>query len=235
MSQNTMSNDEYTRIWDKPIIKIGVITMLMASITVCLPVIYICIKTGVYPTAGEILKCFSMSASTWGALYVVEPLTYYTVVGLSGTYVAFLTGNIGNMRIPCAAAALEVTGAQPGTREGEIVSTLGITGSAITSIFFTTLAAVLGIQIMAILPEQVINAFNNYTVPAIFGAVLGQYALKEVRLSVFSIILALVFIYIIKVPSYIAMFSSVILTVAFARVLYVSDKKKEKDKMKVDN
>ena len=182
MNTNLISDTEYLSIWDRPIIKIGVITMILASLTAFLPVVYLCLKTGVTPTAGELFKCWGMSASTWGALYVVEPLTYYTVVGLSGTYVAFLTGNLGNLRIPCAASALEVTGVQPGTREGEIVSTLGITGSAITSIFFTTLAAVLGVQIMAVLPESVINAFNNYTVPAIFGAVLGQYVLKEPKL-----------------------------------------------------
>ena len=227
MNENQMSDLEYAKIWDKPIIRIGVITMILASLTAFLPVIYICVKTGEIPTVTEFFSCWGRSASTWGALYVVEPLTYYTVVGLSGTYVAFLTGNLGNMRIPCAYAALEATGVEPGTRKGEIISTLGITGSAITSILFTTIAAVLGVQIMAMLPEPVIQAFNNYTVPAIFGGVLGQYMLKEPKLCIFSIILALLFIYVIKIPSWLAMFGSVILTVAFARMVYNKKKQAE--------
>lgn len=227
---NHISDMEYQKMWDKPIIKIGITTMILASLTAFFPVIYLCAKTGIVPTVGEFFACWGLSASTWGALYVVEPLTYYAVVGLSGTYSAFLTGNLANMRIPCAATALEVTGIEPGTREGEIVSTLGIAGSAITSIFFTTVAAVIGIQILAILPEKVITAFNSYTVPAIFGAVLGQYALKEFKLCVFSIALALLFIYVIAIPSYLAMFASVVITVLFSRFLYTRNKKKSENK-----
>lgn len=227
MSGNQISDLEYAKIWDKPIVRIGVITMILASFMAFLPVVYICIKTGEVPTVAEFFSCWGRSASTWGALYVVEPLTYYTVVGLSGTYVAFLTGNLGNMRIPCAYAALEATNTEPGTRKGEIISTLGITGSAITSIVFTTIAALLGVQIMAVLPEPVIEAFNNYTVPAIFGGVLGQYVLKEPLLCIFGIILALLFIYVLPIPSWLAMFASVILTVVFARILYKRKKAAE--------
>ncbi len=226
MKSTAMSDEEYAKIWDKPIVRIGVITMILASVTAFLPVIYLCISQGIVPDIGEVMKCWALSAAAWGALYVVEPITYYTVVGLSGTYVAFLTGNLANLRIPCAATALEVTGIEPGTREGEIVSTLGITGSAITSIFFTTLAAFVGAQLLAILPEVVVTAFSNYTVPAIFGAVLGQYALKEPKICLFSIALALIFHYVLLVPSYIAMLACVVLSILFSRLLYNQQKKK---------
>ncbi len=220
MNDHMLTDQQFKTIWDKPIIRIGVITIILGALSAFLPVIYICIKTGQIPTVQEFFSCWGRSASTWGALYVVEPLTYYAVLGLSGTYIAFLTGNLGNMRIPCASAALEATGVQPGTRQGEIVSTLGIAGSAITSIIFTTLAAILGVQIMAILPEPLVVAFNNYTVPAIFGAVLGQYVLKEPIICVFGVAMALFFIYVLTIPSWLAMFASVILSIVFARVLY---------------
>jgi len=226
-SNTTVSVEEYQQIWDKPVIKIGVITMILASVTSFLPIIYLCITLDIYPTVGEFFQSWGMTASTWGALYIVEPITYYTVVGLSGTYVAFLTGNLANMRIPCAAAALEATDVQPGTREGEIVSTLGITGSAITSILFTTIAAAFGVQILTILPAPIVEAFNSYTIPAIFGAVLGQYALKEPKVCIFAIGVALFFVYVLKIPSYIAMFSGVILAIAFARFLYTRKRKSE--------
>lgn len=224
-SESIMSNSEYQKIWDRPIIRIGVCTMILASLTAFVPVLYICLSTGIWPTVSEFFQCWGLSAATWGALYFMEPITYYNVIGLSGTYVGFLTGNIGNMRVPCAAAALEATDIEPNTREGEIVSTLGITGSAITSIIFTTLAALVGVQLIAILPEPVIVAFDQYTIPAIFGAMVGSYVTKHPKLVIFSIALALLFIYVIKVPSYIAMLACVILTVVFARVLYNRERK----------
>lgn len=228
-TESIMSNSEYQKIWDRPIVRIGVITMILASLTAFVPVIYICIATGEHPTISEFFQCWGLSAATWGALYFIEPLTYYNVIGLSGTYVGFLTGNIGNVRVPCAAAALEATDIEPNTREGEIVSTLGITGSAITSIFFTSLAALVGVQLIAILPDFIIVAFDQYTIPAIFGAMVGSYVLKHPKLCVFSIALALVFIFVIKVPSYIAMLACVILTVLFARILYNGEKKNAKE------
>ena len=225
-NSNNISEEEYQKIWDKPIVRIGVTTLILASLTAFLPVIYLCVTLDIYPTIGEFFQSWGMTASTWGALYIVEPITYYTVVGLSGTYVAFLTGNLANMRIPCAAAALEATDTQPGTKKGEIIATLGITGSAITSIFFTTVAAGFGVQILAILPQPVVQAFNEYTVPAIFGAVLGQYALKEPKICIFGISVALFFVYVLKIPSYLAMFAGVFLAIAFARFLYKKENKK---------
>ncbi len=226
MEKQRITDAEYTKIWDKPIVHIGVITMILASLTAFLPSIYLCITQGVTVSVKEVLQCWGLSAAAWGALYVVEPITYYTVVGLSGTYVAFLTGNLANLRIPCAATALEVTGVEPGTREGEIVSTLGITGSAITSILFTTLAALIGTSILAVLPDVVVKAFSNYTVPAIFGAVLGQFALKEAKICVFGICLALVLNYGLKLPSYVAMLLCVVLSILFSRFLYNLQKKR---------
>lgn len=224
-NEPNISSAEYEKIWDRPIIRIGIATMILASLTAFVPVIYICLSTGTAPSISEFFQCWGLSAATWGALYFVEPITYYNVIGLSGTYVGFLTGNIGNMRVPCAAAALEATNIQPNTREGEIVSTLGITGSAITSILFTSLAALVGVQLIAILPDSIIVAFDQYTIPAIFGAMVGSYVLKHPVLCGFSIALALLFIYVIKVPSYVAMLACVILTVAFSRVLYNRSKK----------
>lgn len=40
--------------------------------------------------------------SSFGVLWFVEPISYYPVVGQIGTYMAFLSGNISNMRVPCA-------------------------------------------------------------------------------------------------------------------------------------
>ena len=57
---------------------------------------------------------------------------------------AFLSGNISNMRLPCAMVAQEVTGVKPGTKEGELMATIGIAGSIVTNLIFVTLGAIGG-------------------------------------------------------------------------------------------
>lgn len=222
-----MDKFNYEKDWNKPVIRIGVTTMGLASLTMFIPLMYICITQGTYPSLANILKGWSMSFAAWGVFYFVEPITYYAVVGLSGTYLGFLSGNIGNLRIPCAVTALEVTGVEPGTRQGEIVATLGMTGSVITNIFFTILAAIAGTTLLSVLPTPVVDAFSKYTVPAIFGAIIGQSSLKQIRIGTFSIVLALVLKLVIKPSSYFEMLLSVIGVVIFARMIYVSDSKKE--------
>ena len=137
-----------------------------------------------------------------------------------------LTGNLSNMRVPCAGVALEVTGVTPGTREGEIVSTVGIAGSAITSITFTTLAALVGTQVLALLPQSVVNAISLYTVPAIFGAVFAQFTMKDMRIGLFSVAITVLLQVVLKIPVFYLMISCVLGTVLFARFLYVHDRKK---------
>ncbi len=62
-----------------------------------------------------------MVALSFGAFYVVEPISYYAALGLTGTYLSFLSGNIGNMRVPCATMALETTESEPGTLQAEVL------------------------------------------------------------------------------------------------------------------
>jgi len=78
--------------------------------------------------------------------------------------------------------ALDVTNTEPGTKEAEVVSTLGIAGSIITNLIGVTLAAFIGTALIRIFPPIIADAFRTYTVPAIFGAVFGQFLLNILNL-----------------------------------------------------
>ena len=120
-----VSKQEFEQIWNEPVIKIGRATLLMSVVFSFFPVIYLYFTQGVFPPLDVAFKAWGMIATVFGAFYIVEPISYYSVLGLSGTYMAFLSGNIGNVRLPCAAMALEVTGTESGTQEAEVVSTIG--------------------------------------------------------------------------------------------------------------
>ena len=57
---------------------------------------------------------------------VVEFLVYAPMLGGGASYLAFITGNLINLKLPCAANAREICGTEVGTPENDIVSTLSV-------------------------------------------------------------------------------------------------------------
>lgn len=218
---------EFNKLWKGPVIRTGVITVIIPMLMCFLPSLYLYLAHGVFPDFKTAMRAWGMIATIYGAFYIVEPISYYPILGLTGTYVSFLSGNIGNLRVPCSAIAQAAVGAESGTPEGEIASTLGLCGSVITNLFFVSLAAVAGTALLELLPPSVQQAFKLYTVPAIFGAMLGQFGGKAPSLIVFG--LAIPFFMLYAAPRmglaflatpWLVIIVSVFGTIAIARVLY---------------
>ncbi|MCG0275455.1 MAG: hypothetical protein L5655_04715 [Thermosediminibacteraceae bacterium] len=222
-----MDRREFDALWKGPVNRIGMSTLLLAVILSFIPVAYLYFTHGVFPDSNTALKAWGMIASMFGAFYFVEPISYFSTLGLSGTYMSFLSGNIGNCRLPAAAMALEVTETEPGTIEAEIISTIGIAGSIIINIIGTTLCAFVGVGIINLLPTIVVEGLKNYTAPAIFGAMFGQFAIKYPKLAVFGIgIPVLIRLIFPTTPAYFIIIPSVFGTIIIARLFYNKEKTK---------
>ena len=114
---------------------------------------------------------------------IVEFLIYTPMLGVGGSYLSFLTGNVTNMRIPCAMNAAAIAGTEPGTAEHEIVSTIAVATSAITTTLVIVAGVVLLVPLQPVLQNPVLQpAFNN-VVPALFGALGMQYFSKSLKLT----------------------------------------------------
>jgi hypothetical protein len=221
-----MKDKEFQTVWTRPVVKIGMTTMLLAAALSFLPVIYLAVVYDTFQPLDIALKAWGMIAALFGAFYIVEPISYYSILGLAGTYLSFLSGNISNLRLPCAAMALDVTNTESGTHEAEVVSTLGITGSIITNLIGVTLAAFVGAALIQVLPPVITDAFKNYTVPAIFGAVFGQFAIKFPKLAVVAFIIPVTLRLTTSFPAWVFIIASVFGTIIIARLMYNNDKKK---------
>jgi hypothetical protein len=223
-----MDNKEFNIVWKAPVIKIGVTTLLMAVVFSFLPLSYLYFAYGVFPSLSTCLKAWGMIATMFGAMYFVEPISFYSILGLSGTYLSFLSGNIGNLRLPCAAMALDITETEPGTQEAEVISTLGIAGSIITNLIAVTLCAFVGAALIKLFPPIVADAFKTYTVPAIFGAMFGQFAMKYPKLAVFGMGIPVgIRLLAPKTPAYVIIICAVFGTIIIARIFNNANKKKE--------
>ncbi len=140
-----------------------------------------------------------------------EFLIYVPLLGAGACYLAFITGNLTNLKIPCAFNAREIAGAEAGTPENEIISTLSVATSALVTMVVIFIGVLLLIPLTPLLNNPVIKpAFDN-VLPALFGALGMQYYIKSLKLSVLPLLLMSVLC--ILIPSLIAQTSTMIIVI----------------------
>lgn len=118
---------------------------------------------------------------------ISEPVIYAPMLGTNGEYLAFITGNLSNLKIPCVVKAHEIAETELGTEENELVSTIAV---AISSLVTVLIIAVM-VLCLAVSPLQ--QAIDNapYLTPAfgcvvyaLFGALGGKYIVKNPKMAV---------------------------------------------------
>ena len=154
---------------------------------------------GSSPDLGAAARAFLSVGLVWTVSSVVEFLVYTPMLGAGGSYLAFITGNLINMKIPCAMNAKELVGAKSGTAENEVIATLSIATSSLVTILVLAAGVVLLIPLQPVLESPVLApAFAN-VVPALFGAMACKYFRKDPALAMIP--LAVMIILFTLVPS----------------------------------
>ena len=144
---------------------------------------------GVMPELGGFLSGIAKVGIIYIPVAIVEFLVYTPMLGVGGSYISFLTGNVTNMKIPCAMNARDIAGTKAGTAEDEIVSTISVATSAITTTLVIVLGVILLVPLQPVLQsETLLPAFNN-VVPALFGALGLKYFAKSPKIAVIPLVL----------------------------------------------
>ena len=183
---------------------------------------------GALPDLGAVAKAFLSVGLVWTVSSVVEFLIYTPMLGAGGGYLAFITGNLINMKIPCAVNARDIVGAKTGTPENEIISTLSIATSSLVTIGVLALGVLLLTPLQPILQSEALQpAFSN-VVPALFGAMAYKYYRGHMSVAVAPLVLMSVLF--VLVPGLIASTSMMIipsgaLAIGIAYLLYRKQRK----------
>lgn len=128
-----------------------------------------------------------------GIIYIpmalVEFLVYTPMLGVGGSYISFITGNVTNMKIPCAINARDIAKTEVGTPENEIISTLSTATSAIVTTLVIVAGVILLVPLQPVFESELLRpAFDN-VVPALFGALALKYYLKEPKIAIVPVLL----------------------------------------------
>ena len=194
-----MERDKYIEQYERNTHILGRITSVVTLILLLGAPFVIGAYLGTMPKFSALGKGFLSVGLVWTISSVVEFLVYTPMLGAGGSYLAFITGNLINMKIPCAMNAKDIVGAKSGTTENEIISTLSIATSSLVTIAVLALGVLLLTPLQPVLSSPALQpAFNN-VVPALFGAMAYKYFRKDIRLAVIP--LAAMTVLFILVPS----------------------------------
>lgn len=164
------------------------------------------------------------TAPMYWAVGVIETITFIPMLGAGGSYLSFVTGNISNLKLPCAISALENANADPKTEEGEIISTVSIAVSSIVTTVIIILGVILIIPLSPILSNEALAPAFDQMLPALFGALGVALISKNWKIAIAPIALMLVlFIFVPALNSStvgIMVPVGVIFTIIVSRILY---------------
>lgn len=184
----------------------------------------VCLVFQVTPQWNALGKGLLAIMPMYWAVGIVEVITYVPMLGAGGAYLSFVTGNITNLKLPCALDAMERAKVKPGSEEGEIISTISIAVSSIVTTLIIILGVILIIPLSPILSAPVLQPAFAQLLPALFGGLAVVFVAKNAKLSIAPIILMLVlFIFVPALNSStvgIMVPVGVIFTLIVARILY---------------
>lgn len=165
--------DRYGKIW-----------IWSAAILVLMVPVAICLYYNAWPQMTAVLTGLLGVAPIFWTVGVIEVVTYTPMLGVGGTYLAFVTGNLTSLKAPSALNAMENAEVKPGTEEGEVISTLAIaTSSIVTTLIIAAGVAVLSVIAPIIDSPALKPAFDNI-LPALFGGLGVVYISKNWKLSI---------------------------------------------------
>lgn len=206
---------------------LGYVFVTIALLCNFVPAVYASITTDVFPAIGDLLTLWVAAASAFGVGYFVQPISFFPMANMAGSFMCWIVGNVGEIRIPAATMAQNVTNAEQGTPKAQVISTVGIGGSIIVSVCMITLFTLIGASIMPLMPKVVLKAFG-FVLPCVLGAVYASLASKNIILGTIIMISSIagkMLFPIIGIPGGLIMLLNIILAVIIARIYFITTQK----------
>lgn len=189
-----MNNNEKSYV-DKTHIFGSVWSVAVLLILISVPLIF-CISHNVWPTIKEVGSGLLPVAVLFYPTAIIEIIAYSPLLGAGGMYLSFTTGNISNLKLPCALAAMDTAKVKSNSEEGEIITTIAVATSAIVT---TVIIAVFVLAFRPIIPRltdpsSVLAPAFKQVMPALFGALGASYFSKHWKVSVLPIVILTVIV-----------------------------------------
>ncbi len=202
----------YGRLW-----MISALILLLAVPT------YICIRYDAWPPITAVLSGLLGVAPIFWTVAVIEVITYVPMLGASGSYLGFVTGNLTNLKLPASLSAMEAAKVKSGTPQGDVISTIAIGVSSITTTLVLALGVLMLAQLEPILQSPALKpAFDNI-LPSLFGGLAVVFVSKSWKIALAPMIFMVVlFVAVPSLAGSVSVFVPVgsVIAISAARIMY---------------
>ena len=154
---------------------------------------------------------------------IVEVIAYSPMLGAGGTYLSFVSGNIMNLKMPCAINAMENAKVKANTEEGEVITTIAIASSIIVTtivIAVTVIAFALNPSFSELMASDTFAPAFQQVTYTIFGSLAAGYFIKHWKISIFPIAAVVVVLLFVDPGIGVLIPIGVILSMLGAHVMY---------------
>ena len=201
----------------------GRVWMIFALIILLMVPTTISIYFNAWPPLGVFLMGLLAVAPTFWTASIIEGFVFVPMMGMGGSYLAFVTGNLPNLKVPCAVNAMQVARVEPGSEEAEVTATISIAISSIVTTLIISVGMLLLSQLRQYLETPaLVPAFANI-LPALFGALSVVLIGRSWKIAVLPLVLMLlIFLLVPALAGALAILVpvAVLITVGSARFLY---------------
>jgi hypothetical protein len=155
----------------------------------CIPVSF-GLYYNVWPAAAGVMKGLLAVLPMFWTIAIVEVISYAPMLGVGGMYISFVSGNISNLKLPCAIAAMENAKVRANTEEGEVITTIATASSAIATTVIIAAGVLVFSPIMPYLTndDSVFAPAFQQVLPALFGALGASYFAKHFKLTLLPLL-----------------------------------------------
>ena len=184
-------------------------TLISLLIMIGIPLV-ICSVYDVWPSGSQLLATMPGIIAIFGPSGISQTFCYTPILG-SSAYIAFVTGNINNLKVPCVVNAMDVSDTPAGTEEGDVVSAIAVCVSAIVTMVVIIIGVILLIPLQPILSAPVVKTATANILPALFGGMLltmtlnnrsGKFVIKgqAAMVGIGALIMFIVHFTLVKIP-----------------------------------
>lgn len=203
----------------------GRLWTVLSLLVICAVPVAISMYLGVMPNGSIVLAGIAKVGIIYIPIGIIEALTYAPILGSGASYLAFVTGNITNLKIPCVLNAIEISGVEKGSAESDILATLSVASSALVTNAVLIIGVLLLVPLTPILASpSLAPAFAN-VIPALFGALGYMLISQNWKISILPLAFVLILFFALPPATASAISGglipvSVLVTIAGARILY---------------
>ena len=187
----TVADADGSAAFDDTINRLGRYTSIVALLGMFAVPVVMSVMYGIDVNFAEVVEVGGSLIAMFAPMAIVENISYYAIIGAGGVYLSCITGNIMNMKLPCALSGMKIADVEPGSRQGDIISILSIgVSSLVTTLILVLGMFVIGEFLLPYLSHPVLKPGFDNIMPALMGAIAVPFVLKNGKVSVAPILVA---------------------------------------------